>query len=127
VTINEEVNATFAEFARAWNAHDVEAMADCWIDEGNAIDPWGRLAVGRAGVSELLGGEHAGPMRDSRYRLISLNVRELSPDAVVAECEGVIDDVRAPNDKLYQLRHRVDAVLVKRAGAWRFMSLHPSF
>jgi uncharacterized protein (TIGR02246 family) len=122
-----EVRATFDRFATAWDAHDVEAMADCWIDEGNAIDVWGKLAVGRAGVVELLRSEHETAMRDSRYRLLSVNVRELSPESVVAECEAVIDDVRAPNGKLYQLKHRLDAVLVKRDGAWRFMSIHPSF
>lgn len=125
--MSDAVRETFDRFARAWNAHDVEAMADCWIDEGNAIDLWGKLAVGRAGVIELLGGEHETPMRDSRYSIVSLNVRELSPESVVAECEAIIDDVRAPNGKLYQLKHRLDAVLVKRAGAWRFMSIHPSF
>jgi uncharacterized protein (TIGR02246 family) len=125
--MSEEVRATFDRFASAWNVHDVEAMADCWIDEGNAIDVWGKLAVGRAGVIELLRGEHETPMRDSNYRLLSVNVRELSPESVVAECEAVIDDVRAPNGRLYQLKHRLDAVLVKRDGAWRFMSIHPSF
>jgi uncharacterized protein (TIGR02246 family) len=125
--MSEAVRETFDRFARAWDAHDVEAMADCWIDEGNAIDLWGKLAVGRAGVIELLGGEHEVPMRDSRYTIVSLNVRELSPESVVAECEAIIDDVRAPNGKLYQLKHRLDAVLVKRDGAWRFMSIHPSF
>ncbi|MEA2568219.1 MAG: SnoaL-like domain [Acidobacteriota bacterium] len=125
--MSEEVRATFDRFASAWDAHDVEAMADCWIDEGNAIDLWGKLAVGRAGVIELLASEHKAPMRDSRYRLLSVNVRELSPESVVAECEAVIDDVRAPNGRLYQLKHRLDAVLVKRDGAWRFMSIHPSF
>jgi hypothetical protein len=59
--------------------------------------------------------------------VLTLNVRELSPVSVVAECEAVIDDARAPNDKLYQLKHRLDAVLVKRDGVWRFMSIHPSF
>lgn len=125
--MHEEVNATFAQFAKAWDAHDIEAMADCWIDDGNAIDLWGKLAIGRPGVIELLGGEHEGPMRDSRYRVLAVNVRELSPESVVAECEAVIDNARAPNGKLYQLKHRLDAVLVKRDGAWRFMSIHPSF
>jgi len=125
--MNDEVSATFARFASAWDAHDIEAMADCWIDDGNAVDLWGKLAIGRAGVIDLLGSEHAGPMRDSRYRVLTLNVRELSPESVVAECEAVIDDARAPNEKLYQLKHRLDAVLVKRDGAWRFMSIHPSF
>src|SRR4051812_17290101 len=101
--IDDDVRDTFGRFARAWDAHDVEAMADCWIDDGNAIDLWGKLAVGRAGVVELLGGEHAAPMRDSRYRVLSVSVRALSPESVVAECEAVIDDVRAPSDKLYQL------------------------
>jgi uncharacterized protein (TIGR02246 family) len=123
----DDIRSTFDRFARAWDAHDVNAMADCWIDDGNAVDLWGKLAIGRAGVVELLGDEHAGPMRASRYRVLDLRVRELSPDSVVANCDAVIDDAQAPNGRAYQLTHRLDAVLVRRDGAWRFMSVHPSF
>lgn len=125
--IEERIRARFDAFAEAWNAHDVARMVDCWTEAGTAVDPWGRYATGRSGVAELLGGEHAGAMRESRYRIEDLRVRPLSDRSVVAECDGIIENALAPNGKAYELRHRVDAVLVCDDDTWRFISLHPSF
>ncbi|HEY0143234.1 MAG TPA: SgcJ/EcaC family oxidoreductase [Thermoanaerobaculia bacterium] len=123
-----QIQATFAEFAEAWNAHDPAAMAACWTANGNAIHLWGRFVAGRDGVAELLDGEHEGPMRESRYRVAALRVRPLSDTTAVVECDAVIEGVRAPNGRVYELPHRVDAVCVaEEDGRWRFATLHPSF
>lgn len=123
----QQIRATFAEFTNAWNAHDIEGMAACWTTSGNAVDLWGRLAAGRTGVAGLLGEEHAGPMRASSYRVDDVRVRSLSDGAAVAECDAVIENVLAPNGHAYELRHRIDAVVVADEGQWRFATLHPSF
>ena len=124
--VDGAIRATFDEFAAAWNAHDAARMAACWVDEGNAVDPWGKLAVGRHGVEQLLAEEHEAPMRESSYRILQLATRSLSEHAAVVECEATIDNVRAPNGRHYELKHRLDGVAVVRDGAWRFLSLHPS-
>jgi uncharacterized protein (TIGR02246 family) len=127
--MEQEIRDRFVTFADAWNAHDVEAMAACWVENGNVTHPWGTFAAGRDGVARLLADEHTGPMRDSHYRFDQLQVRALSGDAAVVECDGVIEQVRAPNGNLYALPHRLNAVLVRaEAGRdeWRFMSLNPS-
>lgn len=123
----QQIRATFAEFTNAWNAHDVAAMAACWTASGNAVDLWGRLAAGREGVAGLLGGEHAGPMRESTYRVDDVRIRPLSDESAVVECDALIQNVLAPNGRVYELRHRVDAVIVVEDGQWRFVTLHPSF
>jgi uncharacterized protein (TIGR02246 family) len=123
----QQIRATFAEFTDAWNAHDVARMAACWTASGNAVDLWGRLAVGHDGVTDLLGGEHAGPMRESRYQISDVRIRSLSDEAAVVECDALIENVLAPNGRVYELRHRVDAVIVAEDGQWRFATLHPSF
>ncbi|HEX2061989.1 MAG TPA: hypothetical protein VHK90_14705 [Thermoanaerobaculia bacterium] len=64
-------------------------------------------------------------MRDSRYRLDELRVRPLSERSVVAECDGVLENVRAPNGSAYELPHRIHAVLVDEGG-WQFLSMNPS-
>jgi len=127
--MEREIRERFVTFADAWNAHDVEAMAACWVENGNVTHPWGTFAAGRDAVARLLAGEHTGPMRDSRYRFDGLQVRPLSDYAAVVECDGVIEQVRAPNGSAYELRHRINAVLVRPEeglGEWRFMSLNPS-
>lgn len=123
-----QIHATFAEFREAWNAHDAHAMAACWTAEGSVVDLWGRFMTGRAAVEEYLTSEHATPMRTSHYRYVTLQIRPLSDAAAVVECEGVIENVLAPNGKAYDLEHRVDGVIVaEEDGRWRFATLHPSF
>jgi uncharacterized protein (TIGR02246 family) len=125
---DQQIRATFDEFTRAWNAHDVAAMAACWTASGNAVDLWGRLAVGHDGVVALLGGEHAGPMRESRYRVDDIRVRSLSEESAVVECDAYIEGVIAPNGRVYELAHRIDAIVADAGdGQWRFVTLHPSF
>lgn len=125
--IEQRIRATFDAFAAAWNAHDVARMVDCWSEQGTAVDIWGRYAVGRVGVTELLAGEHAGLMRESTYRIDDLHVQVLSERSAIVEMEAVIENALRPNGKPYDLPHRVDAVLVDDGGTWRFISLHPSF
>lgn len=124
--MEQEVRECFERFAAAWSAHDVEAMVGCWSREGNAIDPWGRFAAGHDGIRQLLSSEHATSMRESRYRIEAVRVRSLSDSSCVAECDAVIEGVRAPNGSLYDLAHHIDSVVVRQDG-WRFLSLHPTF
>ncbi|HEX9985954.1 MAG TPA: SgcJ/EcaC family oxidoreductase [Thermoanaerobaculia bacterium] len=122
-----EIRAAFDEFSAAWNAHDLARMAACWSAQGSAVDPWGRFASGREGVAALLGREHEETMRESTYRVDSIQMRELSDATVVVEADAVIDGALAPNGKRYALAHRINAVLVQEEGGWRFLSLHPTF
>jgi uncharacterized protein (TIGR02246 family) len=125
--IERQVRTTIEEFVRAWDAHDVAALAACWTDGGSVVDPWGRFAAGREAVTELLTREHGDLMRESSYRVDALRIRPLSETSAVIECDAVIENALAPNGKRYELAHRVDAVLVADGERWRFISLHPSF
>ncbi|HYC59737.1 MAG TPA: SgcJ/EcaC family oxidoreductase [Thermoanaerobaculia bacterium] len=126
--MEEQIRARFTEFANAWNAHDVGAMVDCWTDGGNVTHPWGTFAAGREAITTLLTSEHDGPMRDSRWIVADLRIRPLSERTAVVQCDAVLEGVRAPNGKPYELPHQIDAVLAEEDGrGWRFVSLHPSF
>jgi uncharacterized protein (TIGR02246 family) len=124
----KQIHATFAEFRDAWNAHDARAMAACWTAEGSVIDLWGRFVAGREGVEEFLSSEHATSMGQSHYRYTDLRIRPLSESTAVLECDGILENVLAPNGKPYDLAHRIDGVIVADAdGRWRFATMHPSF
>ncbi|HEX8618425.1 MAG TPA: SgcJ/EcaC family oxidoreductase [Thermoanaerobaculia bacterium] len=121
----QQIRERFDAFANAWNAHDVAAMADCFIERGNVTHPWGAFAAGREEIARLLAADHEGPMRESRWRFEQLSIRQLSDRAAVVECNGVVEGVRAPNGNRYELPHRVNAVVVDEDG-WRFLSLNPN-
>lgn len=127
--MEEQIRARFVEFANAWNAHDVGAMVECWADGGNVTHPWGTFAAGHEAIATLLTGEHEGPMRDSRWVVSDLRIRPLSERTAVVQCDAVLQGVRAPNGKEYELPHQIDAVLAQNddGSGWRFVSLHPSF
>jgi uncharacterized protein (TIGR02246 family) len=127
--MNERIEARFTEFARAWNAHDVAAMTACFAEGGNVTHPFGTFAAGRADITKLLTGEHDGPMRESRWVVNELSIRPISDRAAVVQCDAVLEGVRAPNDRPYDLPHQIDAVLVadEAGDDWHFVSLHPSY
>jgi uncharacterized protein (TIGR02246 family) len=125
--MEQQIRARFDAFAEAWNAHDVAAMVACWTDGGNVTHPWGTFAAGRDDITRLLAGEHDGPMRESRWVVSELRIRPLSDHTAVVQCDAVLEGVRAPNGKAYELPHQIDAVLAQDGDAWRFVSLHPSF
>ncbi len=122
----QQIHARFDEFAAAWNAHDPEAMARCFVEYGNVTHPWGTFAAGREAIVRLLARDHVdGPMRESRMRFDGITIRHLSDHAAVVECNGEIEDVLAPNGTRYELPHRINAVVVNEDG-WRFLSLNPN-
>ena len=126
-TIDPGLQQLLDAYVAAWNAHDVEALADCWIESGNIVHPWGRYAAGREAIVDLLREEHATEMSGSTQLLISVKAKPLSDDMTIFECDAAIEDVRAPNGRLYRLPHRLNGVAVQQPDRWRFVSFHPSF
>jgi uncharacterized protein (TIGR02246 family) len=124
--VETEVAAVFRAFESAWNAHDTRALAALWTESGNLLHPWGRFATGHTAIEELLREEHESRMSGSSNRIVSLSTRKIAGDAIVAEGEGVIENVTAPNGTSYTLDHQFSAVLVREAEQWRFMSFQPT-
>lgn len=127
--MNDKIEARVEEFRRAWNAHDVAAMTDCFADGGNVTHPFGTFAAGHDGIAKLLAGEHEGTMRESTWVVRHLQIRPISERSAVIQCDALLEGVRAPNGKSYELPHQIDAVLVEDEanGEWRFVSMHPSY
>lgn len=109
-----------AEFAAAWNAHDAQRMASKWADDGDLINPFGRVARGRQDIERLFREEHAGVMRASRYAFKLDGVRMVSPDVAVTDWTNTIEGMTAPDGTaLPAFPHHVTSVFVRRAGQWR--------
>jgi uncharacterized protein (TIGR02246 family) len=121
----DPIRERFETFVAAWNAHDVGAMTDCFVATGNITHPWGAFAVGRDEIARLLASEHEGTMKESRMQPVQLRVRALSEGSAVADFEGVLQQVLAPNGAPYQLPHFIHAVLIQQDG-WFFLSMNPS-
>lgn len=113
-----DVQATMRQFEEAWNRHDADALAAMWTEDGELDHPWGFRAVGREAIRRLLADEHAGAMRASVLRVTDVSAREETPN-VVADVEGILEQVHAPNGRPYDLRHRLSVMFVPSDEEWR--------
>ena len=116
------VEETIARFAAAWNAHDADALAALWTDDGELDHPWGFHAKGRDAVRRLLAEEHAVSMRESVLHIANVTSRAEEKN-VLAEIDGVLEGVRAPNGRPYELRHKMSVMFVPDGDAWRIRTM----
>lgn len=119
-----DLDETLARFRDAWNRHDADALAELWADDGELNHPWGYRAFGRAAIRKLLADEHQASMSASRLTITSITPLAGEPN-VVAEIDGVLDDVSAPNGRRYSLPHRMSVMFVADGGAWRIKTMTP--
>lgn len=78
------------DFTDAWNQHDAKKMAAHWAEDGDVINPFGRVAKGRAEVEQLFSDEQQGVMKDTTHQMTVTSVRKLGDDAAVVDCDSVI-------------------------------------
>lgn len=108
-----------AKFVSAWNIHDAKAMAAVWAEDGDLINPFGRVAKGRAEIEELFAGEQAGVMKGTTYSTTAVSVRLLSPTVAISDWSAEVAGMRDPKGaEMPVFKHHVVAILEKRNGSW---------
>lgn len=116
------VENTIVQFAAAWNQHDADALAALWTEDGELDHPWGFHAVGRDAVRKLLAEEHAASMSESVLRIAGVTSRAEEQN-VLAEIDGLLEGVRAPNGRPYELRHKMSVMFVPAGDTWRIRTM----
>jgi len=115
-----------ADFAAAWNRHDPKAMAGFWAEDGDLINPFGRVAKGRAEIEKLFQDEHAGVMAGTTYSTTSSSVRFLTPDVAVADWEIVVTGMRGPDGSAAPpFKPHLVLVVVRKGGQWLNAAARP--
>lgn len=84
------------EFAAAWNRHDPKALAAFWAPDGDLINPFGRVAKGRAEVEKLFTDEHSAFMKGTTFTLTGMTVRLLAPNIAFTDWDVEISGMHAP-------------------------------
>ena len=118
------LDETLDLFCDAWNRHDAGELAALWTEDGVLNHPWGTRAAGRPAIRELLEEEHARSMADSRLRVVRVNAFSTGPN-VLADVEGVLEGVTAPNGRRYELPHVISAMFVETDAGWRIRTMTP--
>ncbi len=120
------IERRLGDFLAAWNRHEPAQMASVWHDDGDLIDPWGRIAKGRQQVQALFRDEQAGPMKTSTHQIAISSVRLVSSDLALVDGEGTVTGVRDSSGKeLPPFKPHVFMVVAKRDGEWKILSARP--
>lgn len=86
-----------ADFASAWNAHDVDALALLFHEDGTFVNVVGTYEKGREAIRHSHAAIHASFYKDSALRSEVLDARELVHGVIVAHVSNELDgDARAP-------------------------------
>ena len=122
----ETIQKRLDDFVAAWNKDDAKAMAALWAPDGDLINPFGRVAKGRAEVQKLFTDEHASFMKGTTMKITSSSVRILGADAAILDFDSdVIGMKAADGTDLPTLDHHVTAVMVKKDGKWWIVAARP--
>ena len=123
------VKKASADFVAAWNKHDPKALAACWTEDGDLINPWGRWAKGRAEVEKLFTDEQTGtgPLRDSAFEVTAESVRFASADVAVDDWEVSVTGAYDPDGTKHAgpLTFHCSSIRKKVGGAWPIYAGRP--
>jgi len=123
---HEAIQNRAHEFAAAWNRHDARAMAAAFAEDGDLIDPFGRVCKSRSEVENLLRQQHAGPLKDSRYTQTIEGIRMLSPDLAICDTSAEVAGAKDPSGKPTTLKAHVTMVLKKNGDSWQVVASRPA-
>jgi uncharacterized protein (TIGR02246 family) len=113
------------DFAAAWNKGDYKAMAALWDDDGDLINPVGRVARGRAEIEKLFLADQTGPFKATHFTITcpATGIRMVKSDVAVVDCSW---EVTGAKDAVSQARPPMtglsSGVAMKSGGRWRWVA-----
>lgn len=110
----EGVLAVEAAYDAAWNAGDVDALADCFAEDAVLVNPRGQVTAGRPEIRERLGEFLRGEARGSRHTSRATRVPFVAPDVAIVDGEALITGA-AP---FGAIEHRFTDVIVRAGDRW---------
>jgi uncharacterized protein (TIGR02246 family) len=108
----------------AWAAHDADAFAKVFTEDGVMILP-GQYQKGRAGISAFMSAAFSGPYKGTQVTGQPIDLRFLTADSAVLVTQG---GVLAAGEKEVAAERGIRAtwVVVKQDGEWRLANYQNS-
>jgi len=119
------IRRVFADFAEAWGKDDAKSMAATWTEDGDLINPQGRVATGRAEVEKLFADEHAAIFKGSHISFTPGTIRLVKPDVAVFTTDYEVPDAHGPDGSPMAAKGTVTSVMVKKSGKWMTFACRP--
>ena len=120
------LHARAAEFKAAWDRNDAKAIAALWAPDGDLINPFGRVAKGRAEVEKLFQDEQTTIMKGTKFVFVSESAHEIAPDVALADWDIEVTGMKGPDGAaMPPHNHHVTVVWVKHDGQWWAAAARP--
>ena len=120
-TLFAQINASFNRFCAAWTTDDSTAVADCLVDGGSLINPFGQRANWRTAVAATYAAFFGGGLRGTATTVTLGSVRAVEADHAFADGEQTIT---APDGAVIVVS-RLAALLQRDGDCWRFVDARP--
>jgi uncharacterized protein (TIGR02246 family) len=106
-------------YCEAWNAHDMKAMAELFVDDAHWINIVGMHWPGKLAVVAGHAAYHQTFFRMTDIEMADLEIREISPDVAAAVILLKVDPFTPPDGITRpSSEDRLSLILTKRSGRW---------
>ncbi|MBI2061459.1 MAG: SgcJ/EcaC family oxidoreductase [Nitrospirae bacterium] len=116
----DAIRAAWAGHVAGMNKHDAKAAAAFMSEDGDLMDPMGKMARGRVEIEMLLA-EHfqSDMMKNGTGELTVTNVMFIKPDVAVVDGDATMSGMTGPEGKpMPPMKHHATGVMVKKSGKW---------
>ncbi|NUR28002.1 MAG: SgcJ/EcaC family oxidoreductase [Catenulispora sp.] len=116
------IAAVPAKMIAAWAAHDADAFADLFAEDGTMMLP-GIIKKGKAQIREYMAAEYAGRYKDTTVTGQPIEIKPLASGAVALLTEG---GVIPPGETQLSAESAIRAswILVNQGGQWKLAVYH---
>ncbi|MDQ1396873.1 MAG: hypothetical protein QOG64_2132 [Acidimicrobiaceae bacterium] len=117
----DTVQAFFDRFADGWKTNDGAALANCFVEAGTLINPFGQRADGQNAIAAMYSEYFGGMLRDTSTTITLATVRLVETDHAFADGEQTI---LSATGEVVLVAHMA-ALLRRDGGSWLFVDARP--
>ena len=109
--------------AAAWNAHDAEAYARLFSDDGEVVNVLGWWWQGRSEIQSKLSEAFAWVFRDSNLAITDVHTRLIDPSTAIAHVRWTLDGAKVPPGAPAPPREGIQLQVLRKTGdEWLIVS-----
>ena len=124
--VEAAIQNIFMRFAAAWDKHDAKALASLFGEDGDLINPEGRVANGRHDIEKLFQDEQSSRFKTSKMNMSISRIRTLTPDIAIVTANCEVSGVHDPSANVPRTLKAIATFVVQNEqGGWRIVSARP--
>jgi len=107
------------EMTEAFNRHDGRAVSEFYTDDGDLIDPWGKLSRGKRDIQSYWSRSFSGQLKNATHTATVRHIDQVGSDVIVVDCEGQVSGlVDSSGNELPERDLTLTLTMVHRNGKW---------